>query len=309
MRRKDESRLHDIIVKTDKAYTAANLSCIEEYKARGRTTTDRLEQWKQKSLHGRHPAEIEKEHIDKKTSLLWLQKGYLFPETEGFIMAIQDEVIRTRNYRKYILKEPEIVHDLCRMCNKQSETIQHLVAGCEKLAPVEYKDRHDKVAKILHSVLAKQHKLAQKVSRYFEYEPDKILENDEYIIYWDRTLLTHKTVHHNRPDITVVDKRRREAKFIDIAVVNTSNVQKTLKDKYEKYIELKEAIRTQWNLKAIQVIPIVISATGVVPTQTVSGIKGLIKEKHWQFHVLKEQQKAAILSTTSTIRRIMADAY
>ena len=44
MRRKDESRLHDIIVKTDKAYTAANLSCIGECKARGRTTTDRLEQ-------------------------------------------------------------------------------------------------------------------------------------------------------------------------------------------------------------------------------------------------------------------------
>ena len=34
MRRKDESGFRDITVKTNKAYTAANLSCNEEYKAR-----------------------------------------------------------------------------------------------------------------------------------------------------------------------------------------------------------------------------------------------------------------------------------
>ena len=116
-------------------------------------------------------------------------------------------------------------------------------------------------------------------------------------------------MHHNRPDITVVDKWQRKTKFIDITVVNTNNVQKTLKEKYEKYIELKEAIRAQWNLKAVQIAPIVISATGVVPTQTISGIKGFIKEKYWQFHVLNKQQKAAILSTTSIIRQIMTHAY
>lgn len=93
MRKKDESRLHNIIFKTDKAYTAANLFSNEEYKVRDRTTKDRLEQWKQKALNGRYPTEIEKEYIDKKASLMWLQKVYLYPETEGFIMAIQNDVI------------------------------------------------------------------------------------------------------------------------------------------------------------------------------------------------------------------------
>ena len=62
-------------------------------------------------------------------------------------MDIQVQVIRTRNYRKYILKEPEAVDDQCRMGKKMPEIIQHLIAGYEKRAPIEYKDGHDKSRK------------------------------------------------------------------------------------------------------------------------------------------------------------------
>jgi hypothetical protein len=33
----------------------------------------------------------------------------LFAETEGFLTAIQDRVVLTRNYKKYILKQPDTV--------------------------------------------------------------------------------------------------------------------------------------------------------------------------------------------------------
>ena len=32
---------------------------------------------------------------------------------------------------------------LCRMCDKKSETISHIVSECGKLAQKEYKRRHD----------------------------------------------------------------------------------------------------------------------------------------------------------------------
>jgi hypothetical protein len=48
---------------------------------------------------------LDQEEINKRMSLLWLTDGYPFPETEGFLMAIQDEVIGTQNYRKYIVKD------------------------------------------------------------------------------------------------------------------------------------------------------------------------------------------------------------
>jgi hypothetical protein len=43
---------------------------------------------------------------------------------------IQGQVIPTRNYKKYILKQPD-TEELCRRCGKKSETIQHITAACE----------------------------------------------------------------------------------------------------------------------------------------------------------------------------------
>lgn len=63
--------------------------------------------WKRKELHGRHLHELEEAQVDKSASNKWLHLGEFFPETEGFLLAIQDQVISTKNYRKYILKDNE----------------------------------------------------------------------------------------------------------------------------------------------------------------------------------------------------------
>jgi hypothetical protein len=47
-----------------------------------------------------------------------------------------NKVIITKNYKKYILKQPNN-DELCRGCRKELETIQHITAACEKLAPNE----------------------------------------------------------------------------------------------------------------------------------------------------------------------------
>jgi len=56
-------------------------------------------------------------YVDIKVSNKWLTSVDLFAEKEGFLTAIQDEVILTRNYRKYILKQPNS-DELCRRCEK-----------------------------------------------------------------------------------------------------------------------------------------------------------------------------------------------
>ena len=71
-------------------------------------------------------------------------------------MAIQDEVIGTRNYRKYIVKDGSIGNDNCRLCGKASETI-HVTGACEKLVGKEYKERHDDVTKVVHGLIAQQY--------------------------------------------------------------------------------------------------------------------------------------------------------
>jgi len=132
----------------------------------------------------------------------------LFAEIEGFLTAIKDEVILTRNYKKYILKQPNI-DELCRRCGKESETIQHITAACEQLAPTEYLKRHDGLAKIIHQKLAEVSELIEDKIPYYKYTPASVLENDNFQLYWNRSILTDKTIAFNRPNITFSIKKQR----------------------------------------------------------------------------------------------------
>jgi len=86
-----------------------------------------------KNLHGHNPYGLSQQYVDIEDSNKRLTNADLFAETEGFLTAIQDQVLLKRNYKKYILKQPD-TEELCRRCGKESETIQHITAACEKLA-------------------------------------------------------------------------------------------------------------------------------------------------------------------------------
>ena len=78
------------------------------------------------------------------------------------------------------------------------------------------------------------------------------------------SLLTDKTIPFNRPDIIFINKKTKNTFLIDIAVPNTHNLAKTISDKQNKYQELANEICAIWKQKAAQVIPIVISSTGII---------------------------------------------
>jgi len=103
-------------------------------------------------LQGRYPYDLSQQYVDIKASNKWLTNADLFAKTEGFLTEIQDQVILTRNNKKYILKQPD-TEELCRRRGKESETIQHITAACEQLVPTEYVKRHDGLAEIIHQKL------------------------------------------------------------------------------------------------------------------------------------------------------------
>jgi len=70
-------------------------------------------------------------------------------------VAIQHQVIPTKNYRKVILKEGEI-EDKCRRCSGKGETTQHLLNRRPSLAATAYKTRHDAAEKKLHQEIFRQ---------------------------------------------------------------------------------------------------------------------------------------------------------
>jgi len=102
-------------------------------------------------------------------------------------------------------------------------------------------------------------------SPYYKYTPAIVLENENFKLYWNRSILMDKTIPFNRPDITFMNKKTKNTFLIDIVVPNTHNLAKTITDKQNKYQELANEMCVMWNQKTAQVILIVMSSMGVIP--------------------------------------------
>lgn len=287
------------IIEVDKKYTPLNLNTNTT--PRNVMDKDELKnQWRNKALHGRYPKFLDDNSIDKKMSTQYNSKGYLYAETEGFMSAIQDKVIRTKNYEKHILKID--VDDKCRKCGSYPETIEHVIGGCPALADSVYLGRHNQVAKVIHLELARKYQLMIDPPPFYNYTPEPVLESNTHVLYWDRTILTDKTVAHNRPDIVCIDKEQKSALFIDIAVPLTHNIQKTEIEKIKKYEDLREDMMRTWKLRSITIIPIVISGEGVVSKKFLPNCEKLDIQKPAILNI----QKSVILQTCHLVRKFLS---
>ena len=78
----------------------------------------------------------------------WLRNGFPKKETEGLILAAQEQALTTKSIKHSIDKTSET--PLCRLCGNSTETVRHIVSGCKRLAQREYKKRHHKAALRVH---------------------------------------------------------------------------------------------------------------------------------------------------------------
>jgi hypothetical protein len=99
LNKQTSSPLHAAVVKADNKYTPLDSLCANENElATDKEYNNKVRrQWSRKALHGRHPHDLSQEHVDIEASNKWLTNVDLFAKTEGFLTAIQDQVILTRN--------------------------------------------------------------------------------------------------------------------------------------------------------------------------------------------------------------------
>jgi hypothetical protein len=168
LNRARDNTFFNALVSADKGYTPLNLSDNIISDIVKPNIPDTIANIKQKSLHGRYFKELEQPEVNIQASHAWLKKSNIHPETEGFIFAIQDRVINTRNYKKHICGLQSII-DKCRICGTEGETIEHIISSCTVLAQSEYKKRHDIFAKIIHMNLAVKFNLLKNTQPHYSY--------------------------------------------------------------------------------------------------------------------------------------------
>lgn len=267
----------------------------------GVTPEQVTQEWHSKALHGRYPGSLEKSNVDKKESLTYLRAGYLFPETEGRLVAIQDQVIPTRAYIKNITGR-NILTDKCRRCSQATESVQHVTSSCPILAPTDYTERHNAMAKVYHQAIAAKAGLINKIRKPFEYRPCRVLENDNYRLYWDTTVETNRPIPHNRPDLMLINKKERQVIIMDVSVLADDNISRAFTEKISKYQELAFEIKSTQNLRTAIFHPLIISTNGLVEQHLKEITLSLGLEKE----IISTAQKEVILGTTRIVRKFLA---
>jgi hypothetical protein len=98
-----------------------------------------------------------------------------------------------------------------------------------------------------------------------------------------------------------MNKTTKNTFLIDIAVTNTHNLAKIITEKQEKYRELENEISAIWKQNTVQVIPIVISSTAVIPKSLSQSLKRL--NLHPKTYI--QTQKSVIFGTCSNVRNFL----
>ncbi|XP_062819964.1 uncharacterized protein LOC134294068 [Anolis carolinensis] len=218
----------------------------------------RADSWHNKTLHGKFLDKMEGK-ADKEKTWLWLTNGTLKKETEGLILAAQEQAIRTKAIQAKIEKSAD--DPKCRLCKETDETIDHILSCYKKIAQTDYKQRHNYVAQMIHwNLCLKYHLPATK--NWWDHKPAKVLKTEHAKILWDLRMQTDKVLEHNTPDITVVEKKK--VWIIDVAIPGDSRIDEKQQEKLSRYQDLKIELQRLWQ-KPVQVVPVVVGTLGAVP--------------------------------------------
>jgi hypothetical protein len=182
---------------------------------------------------------------------------------------------------------------------KKGESVGHLVSECSKLAQLEYKRRHDNVARIVHWELCRKYELERSAVWYL-HEPQGVMENERVKVLWDIMIQCDHFIVCRRPDIVVVDKSERYCFLIDIAIPGDDRVGKKEDEKIEKYEELRQEISKIWKMKKVIVVPVVVGALGVVSKKLDEWIEKL--DVNIKIELI---QKTALLGTARILRKVL----
>jgi hypothetical protein len=113
------------------------------------------------------------------------------------------------------------------------------------------------------------------------------------------TIITTKTTTKTTKTTTTTTTKKTVC-LIDVAIPSTPNLEKKYNEKIQNYLPLAEEIKSVWKLNSVIVVPIIISATGVIPKSLHQSIATL----HLDPYIYILLQKT-VINTTTIVRRFL----
>ena len=179
-------------------------------------------------------------NISHQKTWTWLRKGNLKRETESLLIAAQDNGIRTNHIEARIDKTQP--NSKCRLCGDRDETINHIISECCKLVQKGYKARHDWVGKVIHWEMCKKFKFDHS-NKWYMHNPAPVLENDTHKLLWDFNIQMDHQIPPRRPDLIIINKKKRICKIVDFAVPTDHRINLKDSEKKDKYLDLARELK------------------------------------------------------------------
>ncbi len=262
---------------------------------------DHLKSWTGKAQHGFLFKTRERiTDIDQDKTNYWLTKSSTTSHVEGYICAIQEEEINTRGLQKRREKndvDGQNKNYRCRVCHQETETIQHVLACCDRLRiPLYLPVRHNAVASVLY------HQLTMTNSK----EIQSVYKDENIELWWDTKIATKPSLPHNKPDLLLWRLNDKKAFVIDVVVGLDVNVEKNYKIKQDNYLPLCIEMKKLYPEFSFEVIPIAIGATGLVMKKLTNDLERIGIERTELTKVIILSQKAALFGSVKIVKSAMS---
>ena len=136
-------------------------------------------------------------------------------------------------------------------------------------------------------------------SKWYMCNPALVLENNIHKLQWDFDIHTDHLISARRPDLIIINQKKRTYKIVDFAVLAEHRIKSKECEKKDKYLDLARELKKLWS-KQVTIIPIVIGAFGTVTKGLLKGLEDLEVSRR-----VETIQTTTLLRTAGILRRVL----
>ena len=129
--------------------------------------------------------------------------------------------------------------------------------------------------------------------------PSTCPRKNTHKLLWDFEIHTDHLISARRPDLIIINKKKRTCKIVDFAVPADHRIKLKECEKKDKYLDLARELKKNWNMW-VTIIPIVIGAFGTITKGILKGLEDLEVCRR-----VETIQTTTLLRTATILRRVL----
>ncbi|KAF9761019.1 hypothetical protein NGRA_2897 [Nosema granulosis] len=161
--------------------------------------------------------------------------------------------------------------------------------------------RHNEVVKCLHLLMAKKYGFTRN-TKVRTHSVQEVMTNDNTEILVDTRVATDVKVSHNKPDILIVDKKRKKIIIIEVGITNLDLLSVVENEKLRKYDFLANELGLIHKCRT-KIIPYVMTWDGVMTNFHKKYLKELDVQPHLEAYIQSLVLKKTLESISLDRRR------